>query len=282
LPIATDQRPCPSEREWDELAAGLIRDGKALAMLDHAAGCDRCAELLRASIDIFQPGGEAAPSAIPRRPRRWIPFAIAAMIVAGLVGLNVLYFQAKNDPLQQLAIAYTKARPMEPRIPGAAFGALEVTRGRGTGDRPAELTRIAAKIPEELERNPASPIWLHAKGRLALLESRPEDAEKALIESQKAGGQSSDLWIDLATASYELGIKNRDKGQFQTALDRLGRALEAQPENPAAWFNRALVLKELGQREAAADSLEKLLRIEPHGPWSEESRRRLAELRQTQ
>jgi tetratricopeptide (TPR) repeat protein len=271
----------PSEQQWDELAVGLIRGPRAESMLEHASWCEECAGLLRASIDIFQQG-EAVPMAIPRPSRLSIPLTIAAMIVVGMAGLTLLYFQAQSDPLQQLAIAYTKARPIEPRISGAAFGVLQATRGNRTADQQAELTRIAAKIPSELKRHPGSFTWLHAKGRVALLESRPEDAEEALLESQKAGNRSSALWIDLATASYELGIKNHDVSQFQIALDRLGRALQAQPENPAAWFNRALVLEKLGQRDAAADSLEKLLRIEPRGPWSDESKRKLNNLLEKQ
>ena len=37
----------PSEQQWDELAAGLIRGADAESMMEHASWCEPCAALLR-------------------------------------------------------------------------------------------------------------------------------------------------------------------------------------------------------------------------------------------
>jgi cytochrome c-type biogenesis protein CcmH/NrfG len=289
LPIQTGPSACPPERQWDELATGLVRGDQAAALLDHASTCDQCADLLRASLEIFQsesPGSEASTpvAEVPRKAparRRWMPLAIAAMILAAIGTAFLLYSRLQRDPLTQLARIYSQSRSIELRIPGAGYGALRIERGSSKSlvEQPEEMLQAAARIRRELARNSRDPLWLHAKGRLALLEWQPEEALQALQESEDLSGPSATLLIDLAIAYYEKGQRGRDPNAWNNALDLLGRALQTDPKNPAALFNRALVLEQLHQTQAAIEDLEKLLTIEPSGPWSEESRRILARVR---
>jgi hypothetical protein len=286
LPNVTSQITCPTERQWDELAAGLIRDEQAMDMTGHAATCERCASLLRASLDIFQEEGQISAMAPPNEPiimdrrPRWIPMSIAATLIAGLGVLQIVRNRNESDPLRQLAEAYAENRTMEFRIPDASFGPPHTTRGPGSrADLTKRLLEVEAQIGRHLEGNPRNALWLHAKGRLLLLENHPREAVEALNDSRRANPNPPSLWIDLASAEAQLAVVQGDRTLLLDALGLLDRAVQADSGKATALFNRALVLEQLGRKQEAIGSLERLLTIEPSPPWSEESRRILARLK---
>jgi tetratricopeptide (TPR) repeat protein len=285
--ILTDLRnACPPERVWDEIASGLLRGEDALVLLEHASRCENCAAALKSAVEIFAPeAGETSPETAPdKRPLRsytW-PMTIAATILIAVLGVGYFYWIRSPDPLKQLARAYTAYRTIELRLPGADFGELRLERGgptRSLSDQPTELLESAGRISRELAKKPNDPHWLWAKGRLALLENRPDDAIQSLEAAIDWGSSSPDLLTDLAIAYQQKARGTRGATDLNHAVELLGRALQANPNHPAALFDRAVIEGELQETGPAIVDFERLLSVEPSGQWSEEARSRLAQLR---
>lgn len=294
---------CPPERIWDELATGLITGVAAERYLDHASWCEACALRLREAIEVFQPE-EAAQSeriqpipvalpeskpmpepARPRPSRAWIPWAIAASLVASAgLGYYAWFGRATADPLAQLAVAYSKERTFELRIPGAAHGRYDATRSGGGGslaNRPEEWIAVAGRVRSQLAAQPRDPLWLHAQGRLALLDHRPDEAIAALLVARDFGAAHDDVAVDLATAYYQRAMARGDEGAADLTLaqDLLGPVIQRSATNVAARYNRALIEIELHQLPSAIADLEQVVRLETDAKWKEEARQKLEQAR---
>src|SRR5260370_2001925 len=149
-------RNCPEPEFWVRLAAGLCDPEQNSSLLDHAARCSFCADLLRDVLDAVAEGDAADAAVDPSTPtvaigseenrrelaaamaankgfrrRRWF-LPIAAMLVIGL-GLGVWVFtnRSGSPPLRQLAAAYSARRNLELQIPGAGYAPIGVERGAG-------------------------------------------------------------------------------------------------------------------------------------------------------
>jgi tetratricopeptide (TPR) repeat protein len=150
----------------------------------------------------------------------------------------------------------------------------------GTADQPDDVLDAATRIRHALSQNAQDAAWLRAKGRLAILEGRPEEGIQSLTAALDWGPSSADLLTDLAVAYGIKGQQYKSATDLNHAVDLLGRALRENPNHPAALFDRALIEEELHEIVPAIADLEKLLKIEPSGPWSNETRTRLERLRQ--
>jgi CHAT domain-containing protein len=287
---------CPPDRVWDELATGLLTGAQAHSYLEHASWCKPCAARLREAIDVFQPEETASelpvsiqPAAAPRRP--WaLPkvWGLAAgIVVAAGLGYYAWIARDANDPLVQLAVAYSKERTFELRIPGAAFARFDAPRSGGVtlANRPAEWIAVASRVQLQLARQPRDPLWLHAQGRLALLDNRPDDALTALklardFSPTGAAKIPDEITIDLATAYYQRGIARGDAGASDLTLaqDLLGPVIQ-RSSSTAARFNRALIEIELHQLPAAITDLEFVVSHESDQGWKGEAQRRLEQAR---
>jgi tetratricopeptide (TPR) repeat protein len=294
--ISQPRSPCPTERAWDELAAGLTRGEEAEILLEHASWCETCAACLRAAIEIFAqdeaasvtPAGPQVVSSLEIRQRnkrhQWPLFLAAAALLAVIFGAGYLYWRRSHtvDPITVLARAYTAHRTLELRLPGAAHGEMRVERGAGPrslAEQPEELLDVATRVRKGLARNANDPLWLWARGRLAILEDRPDEAIRSLEAALDWGPSSPDLLTDLAISYWQRGKHQNAAVDLNHAVEILGRALQANPNHQAALFDRAVIEEELHEMAPAVADLEKLLSIEPSGPWSEETRQRLARLR---
>src|ERR1700686_1502931 len=66
-------------------------------------------------------------------------------------------------------------------------------------------------------------------------------------------GPSSPAYQDYVEA-FQVGVAGLDAGEYSIGLDRLNRAIELIPEEPAAWANRGLLrLRQNELKEAATD-----------------------------
>ncbi len=277
-------RQCPPERIWDEIATGLLQGLEAERWLAHASQCDECAAQLRASLRVFRPESTLVQMPGPvwwsrRRPFRVLAAAAALVLVA----VAAWWFAFRPpDPLQILASAYTDRRNLEVRIPGAVHATLNVTRGAsGLTGRPATLLKVAAEIQENLDAKPSDPLWLHAQGRLALLEGHPEEAIEALRAAMDAGRAGNEISLDLATSYYLRGLQRAEAGaaDFTLAHELLSRLLASEPKNSTALFNRSIVAAELNLFPSAIADLEAFLLTENDAAWKREGQARLDALR---
>lgn len=276
---------CPSPDAWDRLAAGLIRGPEADALIEHASWCRECALRLADSLEIFRAEPEVAPLPAPMPlPKRsgfltWGAIAAAVAVAAGLAWWST----RPPHPLTQLAGAYAQHRSWEFRIPGAGYSPHRAPRAGGASlaDRPPEVLAAAARINAELNAHPREAAWVHARGRLALIEGRPDDAIEALKMARDLGAPAAEASVDLASAYYLRALKRGESGAGDLTMsqDILGEILQRDPANAVALFNRALVSTELHQLTQAVADWEKFLQSERDPAWRREAEQRLAEVR---
>jgi tetratricopeptide (TPR) repeat protein len=294
--------PCPSWNEWLQLAGGLVDQAEAERLLLHAAYCSACAAGLKDAISIMgkqsseeddkdyaQEISNVLESRIPalsktlagRGRRSHYPRWIAASIAAAVI-LGIFWWRATppaSPPMKLLAHAYMANRTFELRIPGAAHVPLSVTRAAGPSSTPPELVEAEAEIRRGLKRNPESPSWLHASGRLELLQWRHEQARLDFQKAESAGAASADFRIDFATAHFQRSQASGARDGYEKAIELLGLALQSRPEDPVALFNRALINMKLGHFQGAIADLELCLQRETDAGWRDEAQRLLESAR---
>lgn len=252
-PSGSDDSPtgCPPDTKWLELAAGLLTSQESTPLLEHASGCMRCGQLLKAATEDLSleltPEEESKVLALrsakteeqaelavqlSRRARRsiekprmsfrrpvplrafssaWIRVAAAVLILTGSWSLWTIFRASSVESL--LAQAYTERRVMELRIPGARYAPKRVTRGAADSarDLPQSLQDANATISRQLKAHPDDPKWLQASARADLLEFHYEAAIRTLRRALDIQPDSPALMVDLATAYYQRGEAGSDR-----------------------------------------------------------------------
>ena len=277
--------PCPAESVWDAVAAGLLKGDEAVTVMEHASKCAACAQTLREAIEIFAVEEPVTTNVVSIGARsrlapavRWLGIAAALLVAVG-VGYVATTQLRSPEPLALLSSAYTEHRTLDLRLPGASYGGMQLERG-GEARKPAHAVEAELAFRSTLERMPNDPGALHAKGRWAILYGTPDDAIMALTAARDATAKpDAGLLTELAIAWREKGRRSGQAADSLHAIEFLGQALQLDPTNAAALFNRAVVEDELNLWRPAISDLEKLLTVEPSGPWSEETRKRLAQIR---
>jgi CHAT domain-containing protein len=100
------------------------------------------------------------------------------------------------------------------------------------------------------------------------------------LEDAARMSSDSHIWCDLSAARLELA-RRRDMPQLVSeALADSHRAIELEPDDPAAYFNRALALDALGVYPLARQAWKDYVNRDTSSAWSDEARARLASLPQ--
>jgi CHAT domain-containing protein len=208
---------------------------------------------------------------------------VSAGVLAAVFALAVWFgIRAAMPPDvdQLLADAYTERRIMDCRVLGAKYAPLRVERGTtgSTVDQPQALLDANALISRSLRVHPDDPKWLQAKARADLLEFHYDPAIQTLQRVLDLQPDSPGLLIDLASAHYQRAEANDRPVDYGKAVEYLGRALAATPDDPVALFNRAIAEEKLHLYGPAIDDWQHYLGIDPTGPWANEARLRLADV----
>jgi len=312
--ISDDSTGCPDPRLWLGVASGSEAPEESARLAAHASRCAECAHRLRHAIQTMddansreedevvgtlrsaQPDWQrnmalrlAAGSRSPLLVKRlWIPLATAAALLVS-AGSVWLVRRENRPPLNQLALAYTRERSMELRIPGAAYGPLRVSRGAGA-NRPAELLESEAQIERELPAHASDSGWLHAHGRAELLDPpTPESVAGAIRDLRLAadlthppsGREYAEVLVDLASAYYQRAVVEHRPIDYSMAIECLTQAMESDSSLAVAYFNRALVLEKKLDYLRARDDWNKYLSLDPNGEWSDEAREHLRAIGKT-
>jgi tetratricopeptide (TPR) repeat protein len=306
---------CPSPEIWPLAAAGLLASPDAAR---HAAQCSYCGPLLRqALLDIqseeteqeiaaisklptSRPGMariiaqslaasvaerdhvKAGPKPAPRRPPPWIWWAAtaAAVAIAGVVFWG--YYRQAHDTQALLAQSYASHRTTEWRLAGAAHGPFRVSRGEAANQlEPAspELLRLEARIAEQLAAHPNDPYWLTADGRMNFLLWKYEPALRDFERVRDLQPDSGAALTDLAGAYFERAEATGRAMDYGTTIELLSQALQKDPHNTTALFDRGLANERMYLYGRAAADWEQLLKLEPAGAWADETHRRLEDLK---
>jgi CHAT domain-containing protein/tetratricopeptide (TPR) repeat protein len=309
---------CPPDDVWFEVAAGIANQDSG-NYLNHAVDCDHCGPLLRKAAELVadetsltEEGAlRSLPSTqqswqrdlaeklqremqTPRAGRRqslqWESFfswphlafgvaALAAILVTGWLGLRALRPSSTN---QLLAKAYTDRRTLEVRIRGAEFAPMRVERGSGKSsiDRPSSLLKAEEQINENLTKSPNSPEWLDAKARADMLDGNYSSAIDGLQRASEADPDSSEILTDLGSAYCAQARSTGRAVDYASAIEFLSRALKRTPDDPIALYNRAIANEGLAEYAQAMEDWQNYLRVDPHGEWADDARKRVAAVRQ--
>lgn len=309
---ALHQADCPSPALWREIAGGATPADQALLHIHHASRCDHCGPLLRAAVaelsNLSQTTTETEreriatlASARPEwqrkmaerisgtpgshvesttRWRRWITVPRVAMAGAALLALVAVgsRMAVRQNPAADagrlLARAYTEQRTLELRFAGAAYAPLRVQRGpeASFADRAPSLLKAEAVIASQLPSHPSDPVWLQAKARADLLEGKYDAAVESLRRALELEPHSPALLIDLGTAYFQRAQQEGHEDDLGAAFESLSQALTQRPEDPIAFFNRAIVSEHQFLYRRALDDWEHFLRVDPRSEWADEAR----------
>jgi CHAT domain-containing protein len=202
----------------------------------------------------------------PDRPRGLV--AALAREVSDLDGVS---------PRLSIAGGYRpcRARPAaEPGMPDT--GCATPARWRPSPRIHAIAARAARAVRER-----SDPGAMHAAALIDLLaEPGMGNALERTIQGLWTVGRTSPrpaaAWADLSAAYLVRAERGASPRDLLSAVEAAERALEHQPANRAALYNRALALQRFGLADAAAWAWREYLAVDAASPWADEARRRLA------
>jgi CHAT domain-containing protein len=307
---------CPDHTVWREIAGGITPPDQTLVCLEHASRCGQCGPLLRQAVaDLTALKGEMTDaerkhiatlesareewqhSLVQRitgtrnstradRPAAWwrlsfprLALTLTFASLVAVIGVGSWLLIQRNQPAtarQLLVRAYTEKRTFEPRIAGAEYAPLRISRGSGASftSRSPSLLQAEALIASQLEIHPSNPSWLQAQAQAELLEGKYDAAVDALHHALELEPNSPALLTDAATAYFQRALDGGHQDDLSTAFEYLTRVLNLHPDDPVALFNRALVSEHQFLNHRALEDWQHYLRVDSSSQWAEEARSR--------
>jgi tetratricopeptide (TPR) repeat protein len=131
----------------------------------------------------------------------------------------------------------------------------------GSPPRPAQVTNAQVAGISELEKETA----LHPDNVAAWVQLGNLYFDANLVD-KAIGAYQRSLALDSKNANVltDLGVMYRRKGQFKEAIQSFDRAIQANPRQEAAYFNKGVVfLHDLKDQNEALKAWEQLVRINP-------------------
>lgn len=308
---------CPDEERLRLVVAGLAAESEARELLAHAATCVPCGTVLREAAEDFDSppteeelavaancrlasaenqrafaerlagSARARPTPVPipapKPVLKWKLWGAAAAMAAAIGAAGIFLWPASPERL--LARAYTEYRPMEMRLPGAAYGPVRTER-RDRGELPilgsADLHEAEARILREVETHPDDPEWLHLQGRVHLLTEKPDEAIAVLERAHALQPKDAYILSDLGAAWFQKAQragKVGDLKSYSSAYEYLSQGARLKPADPALVFNRALAAEHIFAFNEARDGWDAYLRLDSKSPWAKEARTHLEEVK---
>lgn len=279
--LADNRSECPPSQVWDEIATGLLSGDAAECMLEHAAECSNCAQLLREALVVFAP--ENVAEVKPERKPSWIPGWVAAAALLAFVAAPTLWWWQSQPNVdratRQLADAYSGSRLMEVRWPGARYGRYALTRSSGSGIPNQDFLAAQETIQKGVLRQPGDSAWQLALAQLRILNGELAGAIADLERLRQTATDRKAVDESLAIAFYQRGESDGERSDYEAA-DRIWTdLLSRDPKNPTALFNAALAKERLNEPEQAMQLLDHLIAVETDAGWKQEATERRDELR---
>ena len=193
-----------------------------------------------------------------------------------------------------VAAAYAKKRVGPMRPVDAAYGPQkEIGGNMGSNDETEELkypelNKAWSILTDKLNSGRTlGPKWFQIKGELLLLKNPAKNATAAQDAFQQAKAHGLDepsLDIDLATSYFaQLNDDPKNPANGIPTKDLLNRALQSskatEDDKKAALFNLAILDEKFQQWNEAEDHWNQYLKIDQTGPWADEARTRLEEVK---
>ena len=269
---------CPEAELLAAFAEGRLPAAAAREVVEHLDRCDACTHEAALAMS-----ARSEPGAVLRGSfRRW-PFALAATVVIGIIGVTVLRdaLPFGRSPIHRLvALAPRSERIVEPRLTGGFAWAEYAGPDRASADNAdgerMKLTGAAGELILRAEKDRSGEAQ-HAAGVAMVLVRKPADA---ITRLEAAAGASRDAktWSDLAGARYAAAAQLGRASLYPLALAAADEALRIDPHLAEALFNRALILERMGLSDQGRRAWERYLEIDASSPWATEARAHLADL----
>ena len=224
----------------------------------------------------------SGPVSIGPKPPVWRRWAAAAGIAAALgIGILVWHTSAAGRAERLLARAYTEYRPMEMRLPGAAYVPLRIVRADGEPPiaNSPDLHEAEARILRGIETHPDDPDWLYLQGRADLLAGKPDEAIAELERAHALRENDSCILSDLGAAWVRKAGGQKDQGNalnsYCSAYEFLSQGARRRPTDPVLAFNVAMAAERIFAFNEARNDWEAYLRLDPTSGWATEAREHL-------
>jgi len=217
-----------------------------------------------------------------RRFTPWTRWALSIAAAAAVVTVTAIWIDERpslSSTNRLLAESYAEQRPIELRFHGARYGPLKRERGRRRSrlDLPPELLEADRQIARSLSRNPKDAGWLQAHARAAMLEGDYQTAIDALLQAVAVRPDDQSIKLDLATAYFERGDTTEnpadEAADYDRSLHLLNEVVSAQPKDPVALFNRAMIYGRMNKPMEASADWDRYLKLDPAGDWAAEALR---------
>lgn len=217
--------------------------------------------------------------------------AAVILLVAG-AGLGIwrlAFYQSDVDKgLTQLRLAYRGQRPLEARTTADfEYAPPSNTRGSALSSVDETARRRAESLLLPATGDAAGARAHQGLGLLFLTEKKFDEALRefnlALASAPKDVGVYSDIGATFLEKAKQAEREEKFDESMESkarSLEFLNRALEIEPANREALFNKALVLQKLPAPEQAREAWEKYLEKDASSLWAEEARRNLEIIRQ--
>lgn len=141
--------------------------------------------------------------------------------------------------------------------------------------------RIAYQLGRAFEELDDRPAAIREYCRFLALAPQASDAADVRTRigalTAPAGGGAS--IAERANANFKTGLTHLDQRRWREASDAFGRVIQALPRAAEAYYDRAIALAELGQRDAAVRDLEQYLSLRPTAEDQTIVRQRVGALR---
>ena len=272
---------CPSDETLAAFIDDRLDEKSRLQVLEHAANCGDCRDIVVAGTDYAASSGADTPKVAPGRfGRRLVPLAVAAAVLAVVFGVTPIREKLLGtNGMTELVKAANSLpeRAIDARLSGDfAYKKRKPIYRSAEAPEDAEPAVLAAalKIAERAEKN-RSPKNLHELGVANILIKDADASVHALEEAARTSTVPPDVLTDLAAAYL---TRNRD-GDAQRAFDAATKAWTLK-QTPAAAWNRALALERLERKPEAIAAWRKYLELDPASEWSKEAARRIETLQE--
>ena len=220
---------------------------------------------------------------------------LAALVIPMfIIGPGLLEAWQLKKEQELVAVAYAKKRVNPMRPADAAYGPQKEIGGTmGSNDETddlkyPELNKAWSILTDKLNSGGTlGPKWFQIKGELLLIKNPTKNAkaaEDSFLQARAHGLDEPSLDIDLAASSFEqLSDNSKNLVDGTPIKDLLNRALQSskatEADKKAALFNLAILDEKFQQWNEAEDHWNQYLKIDPAGPWADEARTRLEEVK---
>lgn len=268
---------CPDADLIAALGEGKLKRHELPAVLAHLETCVRCSVALEAVNELV------AEESAPPQARPWVPWLLAAAVVAGVFAIPAVRERLAPRPsvARLVALAPDDARTVEPRLSGgfawSAYRGPMRASDPAAGARKLKLGGVAGELAERAERDGSADAQ-HAAGVAMVLIEQPEDAIARLEAAAARAPTDAKTWSDLAAARYAAASLRGRMSLLPDALAAADRSLALDPRLAEGRFNRALILTRLGLAAQARAAWQHYLAIDGTSPWAAEARERLAKI----